>query len=331
MEITDTSGYTARLEKPPHRIVIAGKAIFMVQNAVYLFPEASRRVVGLESRNQSAFNFLPVISDMAEMETLEMNAGPEQVAALQPDLVLMKSYMAEKFEQPLGALGIPALYLDLETPEAFYQDIQVLGQVFQNPERAEEINNFYQEGVAQVQEAVADVGEDQKPRVLLLRYSEKGGETAFYVPPAAWIQTTLVEKAGGRPVWTDGGEGGGWNVVTLEQIAAWDPDQIFLIDYAGEASQVVDRLQSDSLWGELKAVQANHLYAFPSDFYSWDQPDTRWILGLQWLATKIHPDRAAQIDIRAEVKRFYTVLYGLDEATLEAEVLPLLAGDLRED
>ena len=75
-------------------------------------------------------------------------------------------------------------------------------------------------------------------------------------------------------------------------------------------------------------MQNDQLFAFASDFYSWDQPDTRWILGLQWLATKIQPDLTAEIDILEEVNLFYSVLYGLDQDTIDAEVLPNLKGDL---
>jgi iron complex transport system substrate-binding protein len=329
IEITDTSGYTVKLEKPPERIVIAGRALFMVQDAVYLFPEAVQRVVALERINQSDHDFLPVISDqISETETLEINAGPEQIVALNPDLVIMKGYMASKSNRPLEALGIPSIYLNLETPEMFYQDIRILGQVFQNPDRAEEINAFYQDRVAQVNEAVSSIPEDQKSDVLILRYSDRGGETAFFLPPSNWIQTRLAEEAGGKPVWVSGEAESGWQVVSFEQVAAWNPDQIYLIDYGSEASQVVERLKADSLWRELQAVQDDQLYAFPSDFYSWDQPDTRWILGLQWLATKIHPEQTAQLDIMGEARSFYTMLYGLDDAAFEAEVLPLLRGNL---
>ena len=34
----------------------------------------------------------------------------------------------------------------------------------------------------------------------MIQYSEEGGEVAFEVPPAEWIQTRLVELAGGTPV-----------------------------------------------------------------------------------------------------------------------------------
>ena len=71
-----------------------------------------------------------------------------------------------------------------------------------------------------------------------------------------------------------------------------------------------------------------YFFAFAYDIYSWDQPDTRWILGLQCLATKIHPDLTGEIDILEEVSSFYSFLYRMDEETIAQEIIPALKGDL---
>mgnify|MGYP006290896997 CR=1 FL=1 len=327
IEITDSTGQTAIFNTLPERIAIAGKATVMVQDTIFLFEEASERVNAIENRRQSAYNFLPVVDPQFESkEFFEMNAGAEQVAAVQPDLVLMKNFMAGDLGEPLQQLDIPVLYLDLETPEAFYQDVRMLGEVFGNQERSEDILNYYQARVDLVESIAEDVS--QIPDVLLLRYSSDGGEVAFSVPPVAWLQTEMVRLAGGNPVWAEGEFSGGWTVITLEQVAAYDPDQIFLIDYQGEAGQLTASLAQDPIWKEFKAVQNDQLFAFAYDFYSWDQPDTRWILGLEWLATKINPDAAAEIDILEEVETFYREMYRLTESEIETEVLPKLKGDL---
>lgn len=326
-EITDATGHTTTLTQTPERIAIAGRATVMVQDAIFMFEEASDRVVALESRNQSAFAFLPVVDPgVYDKEIFEKNVGPEQIAAAQPDLVILKSFMAESIGEPLEQLNIPVIYLDLETPEAFYLDIEVLGQVFDNPARVDEIKDYYQTRVSDVQEMVETAAD--KPSVLMLRYNEDGGEVAFSVPPASWLQTRLVETAGGSPIWSDLEGGNGWTVVNLEQIAAWNPEQIFLIDYAGGASEIVSELKTNSLWMDLDAVQNDQIFAFAYDFYSWDQPDTRWILGLQWLATKIHPDLTGDLDIMDEINSFYQNLYSLDQEKINNDVLPILSGDL---
>ena len=329
IEITDATGHTETLDGIPDRIALAGKATIMVQDTIFLFEDALDKVIALENRSQSAYTFLPLVDpDLEEKKIFEKNVGPEQIAAVQPELVLMKSYMAEKLGEPLGQLGLPVLYLDLETPEAFYKDIYTLGQVFGKEKRAEEITEFYQSRVSVIEENVAGIAADQKPSVLILQYSDRDGEVAFKVPPLSWLQTRLVEISGGEPVWKDLELGGGWVVVNLEQIASWDPDQIFIISYDGKASEVKADLLVNPIWSNFRAVQDDQLFAFGYDYYSWDQPDTRWILGLQWLATKIHPEYSSNINILEEVSEFYSFLYGMDQDLIDAEVIPILTGDI---
>lgn len=69
------------------------------------------------------------------------------------------------------------------------------------------------------------------------------------------------------------------------------------------------------------------MYAFPGDYLSWDQPDPRWILALQWLASRIQPERTATLDIHEEFFSFYQELYELESEVIEKEIVPLLSGD----
>ena len=64
---------------------------------------------------------------------------------------------------------------------------------------------------------------------------------------------------------------------------------------------------------------------FPGDFYSWDQPDTRWILGLMWIAKVLHPELFAATDLKDEIRYFYSFLYGLDDETIEREIIPRIS------
>jgi len=327
--ITDALGRELDFEQPPQRLVIAGRASSLLANALYLFPEASQRIVGIEDRTQSASPILPLIDpDPGDKIFFERNAGPEQIAPAQPDVVILKSYMAESLGEPLEIVGITVVYLDLETPEQFFRDIGIIGKLLGNSERAREVQSFYQQRLDIVKEGIADIPDIQRPSVLMIQYSDKGGDVAFKIPPASWLQTTMVELVGGEPVWTEASETGGWTIVNFEQIAAWDPDQIYVIYYPGDARPITDDLKSDPLWQAIKAVQQEQIFAFPGDYLSWDQPDTRWILGLSWLFTKVHPELADDVDIMQEVNQFYEQLYRLDQETIQAEVNPDLNGDL---
>lgn len=324
--IVDALNRTITLPAAPQRIVLTGKALFMIADAAYLFPDAADKVTGLGDAGQGAGNFIKLIDPNYEQKaTLEKDAGAEQVAALQPDLVILKSYLAESVGAPIEALGIPVVYIDFETPEQYSRDLAILGKVFGDEARATEVAAFYQSKMDEIAQTVKDA---PKPRVLILYYNDKDGNVAFNVPPMSWIQTQMVEMVGGEPVWADANPAKGWTQVTLEQIAAWDADQVFVISYFKSPTEVVDGLKADPNWQAIRAVKENKIHAFATDLYSWDQPDPRWILGLTWMAGKIHPDLFPKLDMTAEAENFYQTLYGLDKTFVEKNIVPNFKGVL---
>lgn len=324
--IVDALNREVVLPAPPQRIVFTGRALFMIADAAYTFPNAAEKIIGLGSTAQGSGNFIKLIDPTYDQKAiLERDAGAEQIAALQPDLVIMKSFLAESVGAPIEALGIPVVYIDFETPEQYLRDLAILGKVFGDEARAAELAGFFQQKMDSVAAAVKDA---PKPRVLLLNYNEKDGVVAFNVPPMNWLQTSMVQMAGGEPVWADANPAKGWTQVTLEQIAAWDADQIFIVSYFADPLQVLEKLQADPNWQAMRAVKDGKLYAFPGDLYLWDQPDPRWILGLTWLAGKLHPDRFPGLDMTAEAKTFYQTLYGLDADFVEKNILPTFKGSL---
>ncbi len=319
--VTDALGRTLTFQSLPQRIVVAGKASALVMDALYLFPEAKTRIVALSGQGQAAATvaFLRLIDpNMDAKLTLSTDAGPEQIAAQHPDLVVMKSFLADKLGKGVEALGIPVFYLQMETPEEYQKEIRELGKIFGNPARAEEVATYYQNQVDLVKSTAEGLSDEQKPRVLVMQHTTKGGTVAYKVPSPQWLQTTLVRLGGGVPVWAESPLGSGWSVVNMEQIAAWNPDQIFIIDYFADPAQAVADFSADPTAQHLKAVQNGQVYPFPKDFVSWDQPDTRWVLGMLWMAKQMQPQAFAQVDMKAEIETFYRTLYGLDDAGMQA-------------
>ncbi len=327
--ITDGLGRTVTFDTMPERIVVAGKATALMVNSLYAFPEAATKIVAIENRTQSPDQFISLIDPtLGDKLTIEKNAGPEAIAPTKPDVVILKSSMKEKLGDPLEQLGIKVIYVDLETPDQYYRDVRVLGALLDDTTRAEEIVAYYEGRVSMVKEALKDLTPEEKVPVLLLQHSIEDNVVAFSVPPAAWMQTILTEMAGATPVWKDSATGSGWEVVTLDQIAAWNPFGVAIVDYGGGASAAVEAIKADPTWKSLEAVKTDHLYAFPMDFLSWDQPDPRWILGLTWIASTLHKDKFPGFDMENEVISFYHELYGLDEAKIKAEIIPMIKGDL---
>jgi iron complex transport system substrate-binding protein len=78
----------------------------------------------------------------------------------------------------------------------------------------------------------------------------------------------------------------------------------------------------------LQAVQSEAIYGFPGDIFSWGQSEPRWILGVTWLAAKIQPDLFPDLDMQQEAIEFFSEMYGMDSAAVEASILPPLKGSI---
>ena len=321
--IEDTTGNTARLSGFPQRITFAGKSANMVADVLYMFPEAPERIVGTGTTNQRNGDFIEMLDpDYKTKIYLERNAGPEQIAATKPDLVIMKNFLKKSLGTPIAQLDIPVLYLNLETPEYYEKDFKMLGKVFNNQKRASELISYYKNEQKYVTDRTSNLTE--KPEILFIYHTSRDGIAAFNIPPEGWIQTKMVEMAGGNPVWTNVHPGGGWSKVNMEQIAAWNPDQIYLVAYKEDVNKVLGSMYNSTEWKELKAVKNRQLKAFPVDYYSWDQPDSRWILGLNWLAQQIHPELFRDMDIKEKTKSFFKDLYFLSDKQYKEEILSRL-------
>ncbi len=315
--VTDCLGRTLLFDRIPGRILLAGRATLLIVDAVYMFPDARGRVLGVGATDQGLGDFFPFLDRQAAGKTrFDNSAGPEQLAALAPDLVILKSYMKERLGDRLESIGIRVLYVDLESPAAFAADIRMLGDLFQDPARAAFITRYYESRVQAVGRRVSGA---RRPATLVVQYAARDGAAAVSVPPAQWMQAVIVRLAGGEPVWAGAGAGSGWSKVSAEQAATWKPEHTLVVSYQEPAAAAVEALRRAGTWG-------GALHPFPADFHSWDQADSRWILGLQWAAKTLHPGLFADVDLRAEVLSFYGELYGIDRATAEAVVLPRLEG-----
>lgn len=332
VEFKDAAGHAVKLAKLPQRLAIVGRGPQYLLHLLYMFPEGPERLAGMEQRGRTSSDFLSALFPGIDGKlTLLPNPGPESVAGLHPDLVLMKGSQPNPMAEALAKAGIPTAYLSLETPEEYYRDIASLGAILGNPKRAAEIIAFYKARVGRVEKAMAGLSDTEKPSVLVVMGSMRSGKYAVRVPAQAWMQTYQVRAAGGLPAWLDAArQAGGWAVVNLEQIAAWDPDRLIIIVwYSLDSSAFKEWLVADPQWEKIRAVAEGKVDYFPSDFYGWDAPDVRWSLGLTWMAAKLHPERMKDYGIEEEVHGFYEKLYGLSRETIRAKILPKVKTDFR--
>jgi len=330
--VTDSAGRVVELDEVPDRLLVVGDGTFMVAHLLAMFPEGLERMVAMEKRGRTASAFLPLVDPGYSSRTfLDPNPGPEQIAGVRPDLVLARGVFEDQTARSLARIKIPVAYLSLESPERFIADVELVGRVLARPERAEAIADYYRGRVDRVGRALADLPAGDRPRVLLAMAVTRGERVAVQVPARAWMQTQIVERAGATPVWLEDAEVvTGWTVVTIEQIARWDPDWIFVVFWhSQDPKRALADLRADRHWAALEAVKAGRLRAFPGDVYGWDLPDPRWILGLEWTAATLHPKRFPDYDPEAELQSFFGGLYGMSPAAIAESIRPEVRMDLR--
>lgn len=311
----DANGTPVTLPASPSRILVAGKSALIPSDALFLFPEARKHLLRLARVNQGLGNFYALLApDLATSSAADalQNGGTEELAALRPDLVLAKTAATSSLLDPLRRLGIPGFALSLETPGEWLRELPELGRLLGEEARAAELVSLFRNRLDAVQAAVSAVPSAARPRVLLLQASAADGILSFSVSPDDWLQTWLVEAAGGIPVWKGTGlTSTGWSKVSFEQIAAWNPDAIYFVSYKAPVAPLLDAVKADRRWQLLSAARTDRLRAMPADLVSWVQPVSRWILCLQWLAADLHPAAFPSFDPEIALAGFYRDFYAV--------------------
>lgn len=327
ISVMDALERNVELPALPERIVVGGNGALMIVDAILAFPEGQERLVAYTKTDQGKGSFTEIILGENTAELIEDRTSVEAIAAYQPDIVLLKSYMRE-LGNTLEEVGIPVAYFNFETYQQYQQDMTNLGLLLGNPARAEELSAYYNNIVDEIEATTEELADSQKPTVLFAYYDTRDNAVALKVPPMEWAQTAMIERAGGIPVWSDIQLSSSWTIVSFEQIAAWNPDVIFLTSYFENVDDVKLALLTDPQWQQLKAVTSNQLYAFPMAFYSWDQPHTRWGIVQQWLTNKLHPDKFTEFNFQDEAESFYKLFYGWEDNQYQTFIEPILQGDI---
>lgn len=320
---TDVLGRTVTLKEKPAHIMVVGKSAIMPADMVFLFSDEVKDISGLAKTNQGIGDFFPAIHPEFKTEKrLPHNISAEEVAAQSPDLVLTKSFNYSSIGKNIEQLGIPLFTLDLETSKSWMDETLQLGKLIGDEPRAQQIDKLYQTRIDDLAAKVATLKDSDKPTVLLMQFSSKDGVTAFSVAPDSWIQTEMIEKAGGIPVWKGQlADKSSWSVVSFEQIAKWNPDYIFVTSFKAPSKKYLDEIYSSNAWKQLKAVQEKHIMATPQDYLSWAQPISRWILCEQWLCSQMHPQLYAGVNFEDVITQYFKDFYGITDQNIINDLL----------
>lgn len=226
----------------------------------------------------------------------------EALASYNPDVFIHKASDPQTLEA-VTAMGIPAVGISPESTEDILQTMMLLGQVFGKEDRAAQLVAFYKDKVAFVEGKVADIAQDQRKSAILM------GTELGKVAGGDMLQSYMLETAGAINCAKDTTSAQTWPSVGTEKIFEWDPDYIFCTN-SNAAEYTVEDILNDPTWQDLTAVKNGHVYLVPSDTDSWEFPGMGSCLGIEWMMSKMYPDKYSEAQMFAQVDDFYQFVYG---------------------
>lgn len=313
--VTDTTGRAVKLPAEVKSLAIVP---IPWASVVYAVDGTGARIAGMHPSAKAAYanSMLKTLSPEMENASTDFVGQDfaihmEELGKLNPSAIIVWNYQEDEIAQ-LEKLNVPTIALKYGTMEDLQNGIRVIGQVLGKEERAASLVQLQQDTMAYFDGKKAALADTPKPKVLYLRDGD------LKVAGGAAVNTMMIETAGGVNVAKD--VQGQWTPVTMEQVAAWDPDVIILSNFAPiqPADLYEDKLAGQN-WKNIAAVREGRVYKAPLGLYRWDAPSVETPFMIKWLAQKLHPavfaDYVLKDDLRAFYEKFFS--YQLTDADLK--------------
>jgi pyruvate formate lyase activating enzyme len=221
--------------------------------------------------------------------------------------VTRKAVLMRAWEDVLQNGGLKKLHNSIQHPRTYIEALRYFGRKADVSHRAAALADYMEDRLARIEVALTAV--TVRPRVYYAM-----GKPLFYINGGR-LENQLVETAGGISVNRQlpaGGRPG--RTQTVAELNRLNPEIIFISAFISNAA---DDFHAECLLHDIhvEAVQNRRIYNHPSP--GWDFGSPRWILGLMYIASILHPDRCA-FNITAEADAFYCDFYGIPFDPLDA-------------
>ncbi len=244
----------------------------------------------------------------------------EQIAELNPDVVIAASQAPEDAMQQVRDLGIPVVVVSLrgegkqaeaQNPrladaDAAYTEgcewaIKTLGQLSGKDDVAEEIWNFCLDSRSIVDAAVGDIHDDERVKVAVLANGIAYGNDKY-------VGCQLLRSGAVNAAALAGVQGN--TDYNAELVATWNPQAIITQDRYPDDYKTIT---TDPQYAELQAVKDGKVIEAPYWTKPWGNPDTDSIaLGELWLAHTFYPEKVTASQVEEKAKSFYQQFYGIE-------------------
>jgi len=229
-------------------------------------------------------------------------ADIEAVAELDPDVFFHKASDTETLDA-LDKIGVPAVGIEIETPEDMMTALDLMGKVCGAEEKAQTLINYYNEQLAEIEELTSEISEKDKKTAIVM------GTSIGKVADGSMLQGEMLKRAGAINC-ADGMQATElWPTAGAEQIFEWNPDYIFITGSESAVYDAEDILQ-DKTWSEITAVKSGDVYVMPAEKDSWEFPGLVSILGIDYMIHTMYPELLSDEELEDKVNELYELSYG---------------------
>ncbi len=256
--IEDALGKQITLEKKPERIALLDFGYIEILFALDITPIAST----FAERSLNGFGTLQSYAANAQIEELGENKAPnlEKLAELEPDLILYTAE-AENLDTKLyESASQIAPVVTFDSPD-WKAQLRAFGNCLGAEEKAEEYISETEVLISDSREKLAGIG-DKTVAVLFERSSDVGN----FIVIASDENPVWFDKEGGLGLTPPDGYPETMEMISLEGVAALNPDYIFLCGALGteangyKQTHLSEETQASSVWQSLNAVKNGQVY-----------------------------------------------------------------------
>ncbi len=315
--LQDMKGNKILVADPLGRVALLGGPTGQV---AYIMGAQDRLCAVTESLRTSSLVHImdPRMATVPGPRTVCGSINIEALIQAEPDLVIAGDIDGGIVERKTS---IPVVYLEDSMGQGFSElkkEIRFYGYVFQTPDRAERYITYLEDTIRFIRSRTGDIPEEGR-KVVYNGFSPNhlvtlGGDT---------FMQERIETAGcinaAKAITTTGKREGlhsGLDEVSMEQVLGWNPD-VIVIDMG-----TPDEIYADPRWSEITAVKNRRVHVQPYGVFIWNRPTAESaVLNPLWLACIAYPERFKDIDIVAEVQRFYREIFDFDLTEQQARAL----------
>lgn len=301
--VVDSTGRSVSVDVPVQKVVSLGTGV-----AEYIYAlDGGKSLVGRDSYS----HFPPALEEVKIAGKSSYSPDLELIISLHPDLVIADTMLSDENLKELESAGIPVMIESIIDPEKDIEVMEKLGTVFGKEERAQEITDFIKGYQDLIQERIAGVKPEDKPKV----FFEWAGKP-YYTVSSGNPSDALIRLAGGNNIAKDmGNSTHSYPTVSAEWVVEVDPDVIIQQRSSDKAFKedelkaLRDEIIARPELADVKAVKDDRVYMLSGEI----RYGVRSVISQLYMAKLFYPELFKDVDPEKVHKELVEKFYGLSQ------------------